>query len=198
MKAVSLDRLRDDKITGSMSIVRKNMQGINGVELKPSEYNRILQIGRSKALKLEYTATSTKGEYSTEKEVEEYVIKPLLKQLGYAETDYTQQLYLEIGNHNHALIPDFVLLPRNRGGFTTAFAVVEAKRSILKLEELDAAHSQVRSYTKLLGAKYAVIISQEKIWVYSGQDDYSEIQNSFSVSSITDDDIYELNRLIGR
>ena len=105
MKSVPIDRLRDDKITGKMPIVKKNMQGINGIELKPSEYNRILQMGRSKAPKLESFAAS-EGEYSTEKEVEEHIIKPLLKQLGYSDRDYVQQLYLEIGNHNHALIPD--------------------------------------------------------------------------------------------
>ena len=136
MKAVSIDRLRNDKTTGAMPIVRKNMQGINGIELKPSEYNRILQMERSKELKLEYASVSEKGEYSTEKEVEEYIIKPLLKQLGYDETDYTQQLYLEIANHNYALIPDFVLLPVRQGNYQTAFAVVEAKLSLESIPNL--------------------------------------------------------------
>ena len=196
MKPVALDRLKTDKITGAMPIVRKNMQGINGVELKPSEYNRILQMGRSKAQKLEYVSVKAKGEYSTEKEVEEYIIKPLLKQLGYSEQDYVQQLYLEIGNHNHALIPDFVLLPEKRSGHQSAFAVIEAKRSIVNQQELGAALSQVRSYAKLLGAKYAAIISQEKVWVYSAEDDYSAVL--FCVpASMTDDEMFSLRKILG-
>ena len=48
------------------------------------------------------------------------IIKPLLKQLGYSEQDYVQQLYLEIGNPNHALIPDFMLLPEMHYGHQSA------------------------------------------------------------------------------
>ena len=196
MKPVALDRLKTDKITRAMPIVRKNMQGINGVELKPSEYNRILQMGRSKAQKLEYVSVKAKGEYSTEKEVEEYIIKPLLKQLGYSEQDYVQQLYLEIGNHNHALIPDFVLFPEKHNGHQSAFAIIEAKRSITNQQELDAALSQVRSYAKLLGAKYAAIISQEKVWVYSAEDDYSSVLLCVPVN-MTDDEMFSLRKILG-
>ena len=73
---------------------------------------------------------SADGEYATEKEVENEVIKPFLNKLGYDESDYVQQLYIPIGNHNNLLIPDFVLLPETRGGYQSAFAIVEAKRSI--------------------------------------------------------------------
>lgn len=196
IKSVTLDRLRTDNITGAMPIVRKNMQGINGVELKPSEYNRILQMGRSKAQKLVYVSVNAKGEYSTEKEVEEYIIKPLLKQLGYSEQDYVQQLYLEIGNHNHALIPDFVLLPEKHNGYQSAFAIVEAKRSITRQKELDEALSQVRSYAKLLGTKYAAIISQEKVWIYSTEDDFSATILCVP-ANMTDDELYSLQKILG-
>ena len=196
IKSVTLDRLRTDKITGAMPIVRKNMQGINGVELKPSEYNRILQMGRSKAQKLVYVSVNAKGEYSTEKEVEEYIIKPLLKQIGYSEQDYVQQLYLEIGNHNHALIPDFVLLPEKHNGYQSAFAIIEAKRSITRQKELDEALSQVRSYAKLLGTKYAAIISQEKVWIYSTEDDFSSTILCVP-ANMTDDELFSLRKILG-
>ena len=195
LKAVTLEQLRADKITGTMPIVRKNMQGINGVELQPSEYNRILQIGRSKAKKLEFVSISTKGEFGTEKEVEEHIIKPLLEQFGFSEQDYVQQLYLEIGNHNHALIPDFVLLPEKHGNRQTAFAVIEAKRSITGAQELEAALSQVRSYAKLLGTRYAGIISQEKIWIYDAKDDFSAVKLS-SAFPLSDDVLYAVRKIL--
>ncbi len=146
-------------------------------------------------INLEYVSVKAKGEYSTEKEVEEYIIKPLLKQLGYSGQDYVQQLYLEIGNHNHALIPDFVLLPEKRSGHQSAFAVIEAKRSIVNQQELDAALSQVRSYAKLLGAKYAAIISQEKVWGYSAEDDYSSVQLCVPVN-MTDDEMFSSRKIV--
>ena len=149
-------------------------------------------------MRLEYSTVNSDKEYSTEKEVEDNVIKPLLAKIGYDEADYVQQLYLEIGNHNHALIPDFVLLPERKGNNKSAFAVVEAKRSITNSKELDAARSQVRSYAKLLGAKYAAIVSQEQIWVFSSNDDYSNELFSCVFSEFTDDSLYELKKIIGK
>ncbi len=198
MKHINIEQMRSDKIIGSMPIVRKNMQGLNGVELKPSEYNHLLELGGSETIRLEYSAVSSDDEYSTEKEVENKVIKPLIEKLGYNENDYIQQLYLEIGNHNHALIPDFVLLPETKGTHTSAFAVVEAKRSITSAKELDDAKSQVRSYAKLLGTKYAAVISQEKVWVFSSKDDYSQDLFSWAVSGLSDNKLYELKKLIGK
>ena len=146
-------------------------------------------------INLEYVSVNAKGEYSTKKEVEEYIIKPLLKQLGYSEQDYVQQLYLEIGNHNHALISDFVLLPEKYHGHQSAFAIIEAKRSITRQKELDEALSQVRSYAKLLGAKYAAIISQEKVWIYSTEDDFSAIILGIP-ANMTDDELFSLREIL--
>ena len=198
MKQVGIKLMRSDKIIGSMPIVKKNMQGLNGVELKPSEYNHLLELGKCDAMRLEYSSVNSDKEYSTEKEVEDNVIKPLLKKIGYDQTDYVQQLYLEIGNHNHALIPDFVLLPEIKGNNRSAFAVLEAKRSITKSKDLTAAKSQVRSYAKLLGAKYAAVVSQEKVWVFSSVDDYSDELFSCAIMELTKDNLYELKKIIGK
>ena len=73
-----------------MPIVRKNMQGLNGVELKLSEYERILELGKCNAEIIKYDKGYTDKEYNTEKDVEDKIIKPLLRQLGYKENDYTQ------------------------------------------------------------------------------------------------------------
>ena len=198
IKAIPLSELQKDEITKDMSIVRKNMQGINGVELKPSEYNHIVDIGKSKALKLNYVDVRFDNEFSTEKEVEDRIIKPLLSKLGFSDKDYIQQLYIEFGNHNHAMIPDFVLLPKSYGNYKSAFAVVEAKRSIVSEQQLDAAKSQVRSYAKILGAEFAVVISQEKIWVYSYNDDYIKIIFSESVTDLSGDVLYKLKKVLGK
>ncbi len=62
LEKIGLSRIKADELLREMSIVNKNKQGINGVELKPSEYNYIA----------------------------EKLIKPLLDKLGYSETDYVQ------------------------------------------------------------------------------------------------------------
>ena len=175
-----------------MPIVRKNMQGINGVELKPSEYARILKLGNCKAPAIKYASDITDDMYISEKDVEEKLIKPLLKQIGYTETDYVQQLYIEIGNHNHALIPDFVLLPQKKQNGYTAYAVVEAKLSVTKEKELSEAKKQARSYAKLLSAKKISVISKEKIWIFGDKDDFEKCLFEHKIHGLTDDDIYKI------
>lgn len=119
-------------------------------------------------------------------------LKPLLKHIGYTETDYIQQLYIEIGNHNHALIPDFVLLPKKKQNGYTAYAVVEAKLSITKEKELSEAKKQARSYAKLLSAKKISVISKEKIWIFSDKDDFEKCLFEHKIHDLTDDDIYKI------
>lgn len=75
---------------------------------------------------------------------------------------------------------------------------MEAKRSITPKTELNAVLSQVRSYAKLLSAKYAPIILQEQIWVNSAKDDYSENIQKYAVASLTNDMLFNLRKAIGK
>ena len=106
-------------------------------------------------------------------------------------------MYVEIGNHNHALIPDFVIKPRSVYGHYSGEIIIEAKRSITRDRLLLETKTQVRSYAKLLGAKYAVIAAQEKIWVMSATDDYS-VSVFESEWKMSGDDFYKLQHLIGK
>ena len=198
IKPISLDTLRNDETLSKMWIVRKNMQGINGVELKPSEYNRIIDLAGVDLPHLEYEIPGNDVAFNREKDVENKLVKPLLKQLKYGEQDYVQQLYLEIGNHNHALIPDFVILPRKVQGNQTAFAVLEAKLTIQNQKQLNDASVQARSYSKLLGAKYQLIASKEGIWLFSSTDDFAEVQFSANWTELKEaDKFYQLYKAIG-
>lgn len=193
-KRIGLREIKTDKVLGQMPIVAKNMQGINGVELKPSEYNHILDITKSTALRIEYSADIQENEYSSEKEVEDNIIKPFLRKMGYTEDDYTQQLRIDVGNHNSLLIPDFVLLPNQIGRNKTAFAVIEAKRSITNIKDRDAALGQARSYAKQLGARYSAVVSQEKLWITSIESDYSELLQEWAWSELGNLDNFMLVR----
>ena len=196
---IPIKEIKTDPILGKMPIVAKNMQGINGVELRPSEYNYIVDRSEIDAPKLEYAVPGSNMDYENEKEVEEKLIKPLLKRLGYLEQDYVQQMYIEIGNHNHALIPDFVLEPVTSGGHYSGFTIIEAKRSIKIDKQLNETKTQARSYAKLLGTRYAVIASMEKVWVTSAKDDYTQSIFEESWDALSDADVfYGLEKLIGR
>ena len=175
------------------------MQGINGVELLPSEYNRLMDISQADIFRFEREDSNQGVVIKREKDVENKLIKPLLERLGYSEDDYTQQLYIEIGNHNHALIPDFVLLPNKSLGHTSAFAIIEAKKTIPNEKFLEETKTQARSYANLLKAKYSVIASQEKVWIFSSKDDYVKTIFVASWHELNDPNtFFRIEKQIGR
>ena len=199
IQPVSLDDMRKDKLLSEMWIVRKNMQGLNGVELKPSEFNRILDLAKSDIPRLNYDTPDNNSEFNRERDVENKLVKPLLERLDYSASDYIQQLYIEIGNHNHALIPDFVLLPSKSHGRQIAFAVLEAKLSITNQKQLEETITQARSYAKLLGAKYQMIASKEKVWLFSEKDDLAKEIFSACWSDLHDPDTFsQLYKFVGK
>lgn len=198
VKRITQKQLQQDEVLKDMPIVRKNMQGINGVELLPSQYNHLMDISEADVPRLEFIVSEGNEIFEREKDVENKLIIPLLKKLGYAENEYVQQLYIEIGNHNHALIPDFVLLPKVTKGHYSAFALVEAKLNILNQKEMEAVKTQARSYAVQLKAKYAVIADKNKIWVLSLEDDYSDDIFSASWNELNNADVFsKLLKLIG-
>ena len=199
VKRFGINDIKRNRILSKMPIVHKNMQGVNGVELKPSEYNHIVDKTKAKVTKLEYEEISADNKYVNERDVEDRLIKPFLRNIGYDETDYEQQIRVPIGNHNNTLIPDFVIAHETYGGKHTAYVVVEAKKSIRNEKELSAALEQVRSYALLLSAKYAVIASQEGIWITASKVGYMSFVNEYTWNELSDNDnMYQIKSIIGK
>lgn len=173
LKRLSLKKIQSDSIFKDLPIVRKNMQGINGVELKPSVYNHILDVAGSDLSRLDFGFNNDESDFKREKDVEDKLIKKLLQQLGYEEEEYQQQLYIRVGNHNFALIPDFVIHPVVSFGHQSGDFLIEAKLSISSEKELEIAKGQARGYAKLLDARYSIIASKERLWITEKKDDYS-------------------------
>lgn len=195
---VSLHDLRNDSVFQTLPIVQKNMQGINGVEIPPSAYNHLLDISQCDLPRMACPHDSPDTTYLTEKDVERKLVKPFLSRLGYSEANYRQQLYIEIGNHNFALIPDFVILPQVTSEHHSAYILLEAKLSIATAKLLRAAKKQARSYAKQLGAVYCIVASKEGIWISHFQDDYDEDIVTLSWAALNDaDTFFSVRKLIG-
>jgi len=199
IRKISQKHLGRDPIFNKIPIVKKNMQGINGVELPPSVYNHMVEISKKELPLLEYFIESGEGlELSREKDVENKLIKPFLSQLGYSENEYCQQLYIEIGNHNHALIPDFVIHPIVSKGHQTADFLIEAKFSITNSKFLDEVKTQARGYAKLLDAKYAVLAAKEGIWITEDSDDYTKTILTYTWQELKNaDNFYKVFSILG-
>ena len=176
------------------------MQGINGVELKPSEYNHLMDMAGATGIpRLQFTLTDEGTDLTNEKDVENKLIKPLISKLGYSDGEYVQQLYIEIGNHNHALIPDFALLPVTERGHQSAFALIEAKYAITNSKAMDEVRIQARSYARQLNVRYSAIASKDKVWVYVPDDDFTKEVFESTWSGLNDADVFsQLFKLIGK
>ena len=198
INSISKKQLEKDSIFKELPIVRKNMQGLNGVELYPSVYNHLLDMAKSDLPRLELAIDGDDLELSNEKGVENKLIKPFLTKLGYTEKDYKQQLYIEIGNHNHALIPDFVINPIISKGHQSADFLIEAKFTISSNKALEEAKMQARGYAKLLNARYSVIASKEGIWITDVADDYTNNITSLSWTDLKNkDNFHKVFNMIG-
>ncbi|MCR4656369.1 MAG: hypothetical protein K5770_09105 [Lachnospiraceae bacterium] len=74
-----------------------------------------------------------------------------------------------------------------------------SKKPELLLDQLEDVKIQARSYAKMLGTRYSVIASQEKIWITSSKDDYSDIIFEETWGVLSDGDrFYELRKIIGK
>lgn len=198
INSISKKQLEKDSVFKKLPIVRKNMQGLNGVELYPSVYNHLLDMAKSDLPRLELAIGNDDLELSNEKDVENKLIKPFLTKLGYNEKDYKQQLYIEIGNHNHALIPDFVINPVISKGHQSADFLIEAKFTISSNKALEEAKTQARGYAKLLNARYSAIASKEGVWITNAADDYTISIISFSWIDLKNkDNFHKVFEMIG-
>ena len=192
-------QLEQDEIFKNLPIVRKNMQGINGVELKPTEYNHLVDISNANVPKLQFDIIDNDYEFVNEKDVEIKLIVPLIEKLGYSSSEYKDKLQIMVGNHNFKLIPDYTILPKVTTGHHSAFAIIEAKHHIPSKKALDEACAQARSYAVQLKAKFSVIASKDKIWVYKPDDDYTKSIFSATWGELNKPDTFSaLFKLLGK
>lgn len=199
IKGMTLKQMKSDKIVGKLPIVNKNMQGVNGTEIKPSIYNYMIDKAHSKIIKISCYEANSSIKIQNEHDVEIQLIEPLLEKLGWSKSEYVPQMNIRLGSGADRIVPDYVILPEQIPYHETALYVIEAKQSITSEKKLDAAKGQARSYARQLQSKNAVIASQEGIWVTSEDDDFNDIVFHCTWEEMNDPDIFsQLSRFIGK
>lgn len=117
------------------------------------------------------------GEIKQEKDVEEKILIPFLKMIGYKDSDWVRQLILKAGRKEKA-IPDFVFFPFGQRHFESAPFVIEVKLDFSSIIEQQKAFRQCLSYARMLRSRLMGICDQERLIVYK--------INSFGAADITD------------
>ena len=206
---ISFNDLKSDQYFSQIPIVRKNLQGINGIELTSKDYSELLRLIEEKGgdiniyPKLFEASEIDFGEIKLEKDVEEKILMSMLKNLGYKEEDWTRQLSQKAGRGLKA-IPDFVFFPKGEKHFASAPFVIEVKLDMSLSAEQQNAFSQALSYARMLRSLLMGICDKERLIIYKIDTNGSADRNN----PIFEDywaSIYEnpeigahLNQLIGR
>ena len=169
---ISFSELKKDSYFSRLPIVRKNLQGVKGIELSAEDYSTLLKLADCKR-KTENSYPQLYigdkidfGEIKLEKDVEEEILIPLLKRIGYHDTDWTRQLQIKAGRKEKA-IPDFVFFPHGDTHFESAPLVIETKLDMSSMIEVQKAFRQALSYARLLRSNLMGICDKERLIIYN-------------------------------
>ena len=168
---ISLKEMKDDPVFGKLPMLNNNLQGLNGKRLPAWAYQRLLEMigergGDLSLVPVLYeTHDWNPGEIRLEKDVEEKILIPCLKDLGYTERDWTRQLSQKAGRSEKA-IPDFAFFPHGEVHAENAPLVIEAKLRIGSERERMEAYKQARSYAKMLDSEMLGICDQERLVLF--------------------------------
>lgn len=206
---ITINDLKTDVYFSELPIVRRNLQGLNGVELSAKDYSELLRLIGEKGGNVEILPKLFEGELrdfgeiTLEKDVEEKILIPMLIKLGYQESDWSRQLTQKAGRGLKA-IPDFVFFPRGERHFETAPLVIEAKLDMSLMTEQHNAFTQGLSYARLMRSSLLGICDKKRFLIYkldeNGITDRNNPIFEEHWTSIYEDSVVgaRLNQLIGR
>ncbi|MEZ6058615.1 MAG: hypothetical protein R3C01_18090 [Planctomycetaceae bacterium] len=180
---IHIKQMRDDTTLNEWKLVRGNFQGLLHYEVPEAAWRRIVELTTGNdaetGSRLSELGTAAFGvrdiksasEKWSEKEVEDRFVIPLLERLGWRlNRTLVQQVEMQIkvGSGKPMKVrADFVGYSRELT--SVPLIVVEAKRRIANVKELEYAVQQAESYAGRLRCPRFAVASPEGIWVYDLQ-----------------------------
>jgi hypothetical protein len=169
VKKITIDELKKDSLLLEMPLVKGNMQGINGRLIQKKYYDRLVKILEEKGEDISVLPNLSDNvideiEINNEKDVEKYLLEPLLNKLGYFEHHWKRQLKLRMGR-GEKVFPDYVIFPKDERNNESGYWVWEAKYSIMSSKQLKEDFGQAKSYALRLNCKGLGLISKEGVWL---------------------------------
>ncbi len=193
---VTLDDLRNNPVWKEKGLVKASMQGVAGTPCSKNEYDEFLKMLSEKGFdtallpRLQYTGLPNDVELSIEKDVEEKLLEPLLKKLGYTEKNWVRQLPVRMGRGERNY-PDYALFPKGSKGEETAKFLWEAKFTISNKRQLQDAFLQAKSYAMRLQSKGLGLVSKEGIWISFEKDSFLfDKMKSYSWADLENPDVF--------
>lgn len=163
-------------VLGQKSVVRAHFQGASGTPFSIEEYAAICDLLRSMGFDSSQLPPAPAEEelldanLENERAVEQMLIEPLLKRLGFEENDWIRQFPVRMGRGERNF-PDYVLGGDPRPGEEKAVAVIECKFEILTKKELREAFIQTKSYALRLQSAVFALAARRGLWLFRRRDD---------------------------
>lgn len=205
VKPISHNELKENKIWSTNATVRRNLQGISGDPISFQEYEEMLAILKSKGQnlaelpKLASFQLKSSELISNERQVEVFLVEPLLEKLGYTSKDWVRQMAVRMGRGERNY-PDYAFNATIIRGKEKADWLLEAKFHIKNQNELKDAFYQVRSYALRLQAAIIVIADKSELWIIgqkSGDFDLGNAQSFTWVALESPDNLRTVDMKIG-
>ena len=204
---LTLNEMKTDSILSQSTFVKGNMQGLSNKTIKYSEYEHILELLKNKGMDISILPKIDKNnffineEIKNEKDVETYLIEPLLEKLDYEMDDWLRQMPLTMGRGERNY-PDYCIGAIDKKGEEKSKMIIEAKFKINSDKELEKTYFQAKSYALRLQSKKFVLASLEGIWIFetNTSGDYSLEKNIFfNWNELQEQDkFYNLSKIIGK
>lgn len=167
--------LQADVHFSSHPLVKKNFQGVNGWPMKSDDYRRILEMLECRGFDTSQLPDLPTADFEpdhpirVEKDVEEYLLNPFLKECGVTEEDYIRQMPLRMGRGD-VKYPDYAVFASTEPGYEKAALLIEAKLEIRNNREREEAFRQARSYALRLESEFIILCDRNAVWIYYGAD----------------------------
>ena len=206
---ITIDEIK--KEFGHLPIVKKNMQGLNGVSFPIKDYCRLVDIWADRGLDKETlpkltTSEELNVEIGSEKDVYNKIVNKIIPRLGYKDSEWQGgehgQLKHKSGRKEFE-IPDYVFLAHGEHLHERAPFVLEAKESFGNIRQLKKDFSQGYSYAQSLHATYLGLCDKDVLIIIKGHNGDFNLDNccfrrSWADIFSKDEVLMELKALVGR
>lgn len=175
---VTLKDLKENPLWAQKSVVKAHMQRLAGTACSYAEYQELRKILQKKDFdagklpQIQFTGLEDEEDLQNESQVEELLLEPFLKKLGFQEKNWVRQLPLRMGRGTK-VFPDYVLFPKSTKGEEQAAFVWEAKFTIHTEKQLTEAFYQAKSYALRLQSTGFGLVAKEGIWLSFDTEDFS-------------------------
>lgn len=204
---ITFREIKANEILSQSPIVKNNFQGVNGYPVPYKEYGEMLKLWAEKGMDISILPEiepirhlSDDVVLKDERDVEVYLLEPLLLKLDYKATDWIRQMPVRMGR-GERFYPDYCLGAVSKRGEESAKLLFEAKYSIKNQKNLKDAYFQAKSYAIRLQARKFVLVSKEGLWVFETFRNSFELEKNvfYTWNDIENPDIfYRLMSQIGK